>query len=144
MQLNLFVDFVETGWVMKLKVTVDGKVYEVEVEVAPEPTPTLPTFVAQSGTAIAPGLQPAASATEPSPGDAGVDESKVCRSPVAGIAVKSNVRPGELIQPGDLLFVLEAMKMETEITAPSGGKVSEVKINVGDSVKSGQVVLTWA
>jgi pyruvate carboxylase len=45
---------------------------------------------------------------------------------------------------GDLLFVLEAMKMETEITAPVGGKVAEVNVNVGDSVKSGQVVLTWA
>jgi biotin carboxyl carrier protein len=58
--------------------------------------------------------------------------------------VKSNVRPGQVIQPGDLLFVLEAMKMETEITAPIAGKVGEVKVNVGESVKSGQVVLTWA
>jgi biotin carboxyl carrier protein len=49
-----------------------------------------------------------------------------------------------VIQPGDLLFVLEAMKMETEITAPIAGKVGEVKVNVGESVKSGQVVLTWA
>ncbi len=71
------------------------------------------------------------------------DETKVCRSPVSGITVKANVRPGETIQPGDVLFVLEAMKMETEITAPVGGKVAEVKIKVGDGVKSGQVVLTW-
>ena len=58
--------------------------------------------------------------------------------------VKSNVRLGQVIQPGDLLFVLEAMKMETEITAPIAGRVGEVKVNVGESVKSGQVVLTWA
>lgn len=58
--------------------------------------------------------------------------------------VKSNVRAGQVIQPGDLLLVLEAMKMETEITAPIGGKVVEVKVNVGESVKSGQVVSTWA
>ncbi len=128
---------------MKLKVTVDGKVYEVEVEVAPEPTATLPTFVTQSGTASLP-ASPVPSAGQGTAAEGSIDEEKVCRSPVAGIAVKANVRPGETIQPGDLLFVLEAMKMETEITAPVGGKVAEVKVKVGDSVKSGQVVLTWA
>ena len=128
---------------MKLKVTVDGKVYEVEVEVAPEPAPTLPTFMTQSGTASV-SAAPVAPGGDGSTGEVAVDETKVCRSPVSGIAVKANVRPGETIQPGDLLFVLEAMKMETEITAPVGGKVAEVKVKVGDSVKSGQVVLTWA
>jgi len=128
---------------MKLKVTVDGKTYEVEVEVAPEPPPTLPTFVTQSGAATVPAGGSAAPGSEAA-AEADVDEAKVCRSPVSGIAVKANVRPGETIHPGDLLFVLEAMKMETEITAPVGGKVAEVKVKVGDSVKSGQVVLTWA
>jgi methylmalonyl-CoA carboxyltransferase small subunit len=126
---------------MKLMVTVDGKVYEVDVEVAPEPAPTLPTFLAQSGAAVV-AANPSASA--PAAADTAMDEDKVCRSPVAGIAVKSNVRPGQTILPGDLLFVLESMKMETEISAPVGGKVAEVKLRVGDSVKSGQVVLTWA
>ncbi len=126
---------------MKLKVTVDGKVYEVDVEVAPEPAPTLPTFLAQSGAAVVAASPPTSA---PAAADAAVDEDKVCRSPVAGIAVKSNVRPGQTILPGDLLFVLEPMKMETEITAPMGGKVAEVKLSVGDTVKSGQVVLTWA
>ena len=125
---------------MKLKVTVDGKVYEVDVEVAPEPAPTLPTFLAQSGAAVV-AANPAA---VPAATDAAVDEAKVCRSPVAGVVVKSNVRPGQTILLGDLLFVLEAMKMETEITAPVGGRIAEVKLSVGDSVKSGQVVLTWA
>ena len=128
---------------MKLKVTVDGKVYEVEVEVAPEPLQTLPTFLVQSASASMPaGAVPSGAA--PTNGDEAVAEEKVCRSPVSGIMVKSNVRPGQVIQPGDLLFVLEAMKMETEITAPIAGKVGEVRVNVGESVKSGQVVLTWA
>jgi methylmalonyl-CoA carboxyltransferase small subunit len=116
----------------------------VEIEVAPEPPPTLPTFLAQSPTATVPAAVPAGPNGEGSGTDAGVDEAKMCRSPVSGITVKANVRPGEIIQPGDLLFVLEAMKMETEITAPIAGKVAEVKIKVGDSIKSGQVVLTWA
>jgi len=127
---------------MKLKVTVDGKVYEVEVEVAPEAPQTLPTFVVQSGaTAI-----PAAVGAGAAGGDSGAvaDEAKVLRSPISGIVWKSNVRLGQTIEAGDLLFVLEAMKMETEVTAPIGGKVADVKVNQGDSVKSGQVVLVWA
>jgi len=128
---------------MKLKVTVDGKVYEVDVEVAPDPAPVLPTFLVQSASASMPAGVAPGGGTARSNGDEAVDEQKVCRSPVSGIMVKSNVRPGQIIQPGDLLFVLEAMKMETEITSPIGGKVAEVRVNVGESVKSGQVVLSW-
>jgi biotin carboxyl carrier protein len=57
--------------------------------------------------------------------------------------VKCNARNGQTIQTGDILFVLEAMKMETEITAPISCKVASVKVNVGDSVKGGQVMLEW-
>ena len=126
---------------MKLKVTIDGKTYEVDVEVAPEPPPQLPTFSigAAPGSVAAPAAPAAAAA-----GDTVADESKVLRSPISGIVVKSNTRAGQAIQSGDVLFVLEAMKMETEVTAPIAGKVAEVKVNPGDSVKSGQVVLVWA
>lgn len=126
---------------MKLKVTVDGKTYEVDVEVAPEAPPVLPTFTMQASAATISAAPAGAAAT--GNGDGVVNEEKVCRSPVSGIVVKSNVRGGQAILPGDILFVLEAMKMETEITAPQAGKVASVKVNAGDSVKSGQVVLEW-
>lgn len=126
---------------MKLKVTVDGKTYEVEVEVAPEPAPVLPTFTMLSPATII-AAAPAGGAAAGN-GETVANEDKVCRSPVSGIVVKSNVRAGQAILPGDILFVLEAMKMETEITAPQAGKVATVKVNAGDSVKSGQVVLEW-
>jgi methylmalonyl-CoA carboxyltransferase small subunit len=124
---------------VKLKVTVDGKTYEVEVEVAPEPPPVLPMFLTQS----APATIVAAPAVGGVAGEAVADETKVCRSPVSGIVVKSNVRNGQTIETGDILFVLEAMKMETEITAPIAGKVKAIHVNAGNSVKSGQVVLEW-
>ncbi len=126
---------------MKLKVTIDGKTYEVDVEVAPEAPPVLPTFTVQSPATII-AAAPAGAAAGGN-GDGVINEEKVCRSPVSGIVVKSNARPGQSILPGDILFVLEAMKMETEITAPQAGKVASVKVNAGDSVKSGQVVLEW-
>ena len=129
---------------MKLKVTVDGKVYEVEVEVAPEPTPVLPTFIVQSAAAAVPAGGGAQGSCMTGGAEEDLDEAKVCRSPISGIVVKSNVRLGQTIEPGDLLFVLEAMKMETEVTAPVAGKVAKVKVNKGDSVKSGQAVLEWA
>ncbi len=129
---------------MKLKVTVDGKVYEVEVEVAPEAPQALPTFMVQSAAAAIPAAGIVGGTNAGGTLDEAVDEAKVCRSPISGIVVKSNVRLGQTIEAGDLLFVLEAMKMETEVTAPIGGKVADVKVNQGDSVKSGQVVLVWA
>jgi biotin carboxyl carrier protein len=57
------------------------------------------------------------------------------------LSAEANVAAGEMIEKGDLLFVREAMKMEMEITTPIGGKVKEVKVNLSDSAKSGQVVL---
>lgn len=60
----------------------------------------------------------------------------------AGCA-EANVRAGQMIEKGDLLLVREAMKMVTELTMPIGGKVKEVKVNLSDSVKSGQGVLLW-
>jgi methylmalonyl-CoA carboxyltransferase small subunit len=124
---------------MKLKVTVDGKTYEVEVEVAPELPPVLPMFLTQSAPATIVAAPPVGGVA----GEAVADETKVCRSPVSGIVVKSNVRNGQTIETGDILFVLEAMKMETEITAPIAGKVKAIHVNAGNSVKSGQVVLEW-
>ena len=76
-------------------------------------------------------------------GDENVDETKVCRSPVAGVVVKLNVQPGQDIQPNDLMMVLEAMKMETNITAPIAGKVKQVNVAHGDGVKVNQVLVEF-
>ncbi|HET6410860.1 MAG TPA: biotin/lipoyl-containing protein [Anaeromyxobacter sp.] len=50
---------------------------------------------------------------------------------------------GQALQTGDVLVVLEAMKMETNITAPNGGRIAAIKVNPGDSVQSGQVVVEF-
>jgi methylmalonyl-CoA carboxyltransferase small subunit len=57
--------------------------------------------------------------------------------------VKAAAQPGQQIQVGDTLLVLEAMKMETNITAPIAGKVAKVNVNVGDSVQGGQVLVEF-
>lgn len=132
---------------MKLKITVDGNVYEVEVEVS-EPDPPHPSYVPPmvpvthlpaTGTAA-----PATTATAPpSTGATVVDESKVCRSPIAGVVARVSAQVGQTIQVNDVLVVLEAMKMETVITAPVAGKVARVHAVVGNAVQSGQVLVEF-
>jgi methylmalonyl-CoA carboxyltransferase small subunit len=76
-------------------------------------------------------------------GEAVADESKVCRSPIAGVVVRINAQPGQQIQTNDPLIVLEAMKMETNITSPVTGKVKQIKTAVGDAVQTGQVLVEF-
>lgn len=59
------------------------------------------------------------------------------------LSAETNVRAGEMIEEGGLLFVWEAMERKTENTTPIGGKVKDVTVNLSDSAKSGQVVLLW-
>lgn len=129
---------------MKLKITVDNKTYEVDVEAAePELAPSVPPRYTVQPTSVhvpakAPPPVPAA-ATDSGP----VDEGKVCRSPISGVVVKIATQPGQTIKNGDVLLVLEAMKMETNITAPVDGKIAKINVNNGDSVKHGQIVVEF-
>jgi methylmalonyl-CoA carboxyltransferase small subunit len=128
---------------VKLKVTIDGKTYEVDVEAAePETAVQAPR---QFAVQPAPVRVPAAPTPTPPPVEQGapVDEKKVCRSPVSGIVVRVAAQVGQTLQTGDVLIVLEAMKMETNITAPNAGKIAALKVNQGDSVQSGQVVVEF-
>lgn len=127
---------------MKLKITIDGKTYEVDVEVAAhEPAAAaLPSYMLQSAAAHVPAGPPPAQAQ---PEETPADEAKVCRSPITGLVVRVPSRVGQKMQPGDVLLVLEAMKMETNITAPVAGKIASLRVGVGDAVKSGQIVVEF-
>lgn len=129
---------------MKLKLTIDGKLYEVEVEV-PEPETPHPGWVAPIGQARVPASPPPApSAPRAAAGATPVaDESKVCRSPFAGTVSRVAAQVGQAIQVNDVLLVLEAMKMETVITAPKSGKISKVNAQAGDAVTQGQVLVEF-
>ena len=106
---------------MKLKITVDGKTYEVDVDAA-EPEQPHVGYVPPGGhsaraTKVPATAPPKSAATRPA-----ADESKVCRSPIAGIVVRVSAQVGQQIQANDVLIVLEAMKMETVVTAPTAAK----------------------
>ena len=63
-------------------------------------------------------------------------------APLAGNVFTINVKVGQIINEGDTVLVLEAMKMETDIRASEAGIVSEIKVETGDAVKVGDVLLT--
>ncbi|HEY9033116.1 MAG TPA: biotin/lipoyl-containing protein, partial [Pseudomonadales bacterium] len=65
-------------------------------------------------------------------------------APLAGNIFKVHVKPGEQIQQGDVIVILEAMKMETEIRAPKAGLVQDVYVKEGDSVTVGEALITIA
>ena len=127
---------------MKLKITIDETVYEVEVDVLEDS----PAPVAAGGYAAAAARAGSAGAVKPPPAapkasGEHLDEAKVARSPVHGMVVKVAVRTGQAIQAGDTLMVLEAMKMESAVAAPAQGTVKEVRVKAGDKVETGQVLV---
>ncbi len=129
---------------MKLKVTIDGKTYEVDVDAQDDDSSRslggyIPPFAPPSTVTVP--SAPVAAPKAPAPAGGNVDESKVCRSPIAGIVIKVNVQVGQQLQVNDLLMVLEAMKMETNVTAPDAGKVKSVDVQPGDAVQVGQILV---
>ena len=127
---------------MKLKITVDGKLYEVDVEVS-EPERAKPGFVPPIGHVQVPAAPVAPPPAAKAGSEAVADESKVCRSPFAGTVSRVESQVGRSIQPNDVLIVLEAMKMETVITAPNAGKVAKIHVAAGDAVTQGQVLIEF-
>lgn len=112
-------------------VTVAGKEYVVQVEEGGDISKVVAAGAAQINTAAAaPAPVASSGAGEP-----------VC-APLAGNIFKVLVAEGQAIQDGDVLIILEAMKMETEIRAHQAGIVGGIRAKVGDSVSVGDVLLT--
>lgn len=131
---------------MKLKITLEDRTFEVEVEVAEADHSALPPAYPVGSALLSGQVAPLAAtpALAAAPGGAGApveNEDKVCRSPVTGIVVKVVAQPGQALQPGDSLLVLEAMKMETHVCAPVAGKVKAIRIKEGANVQAGDVVV---
>lgn len=119
---------------MKLKVTINGTPYDVEVEVEEEPIPTLGAVLLRSTSAY--GVTPTA-AKAPAASSTGL------KAPISGTVVNILVEAGSEVKAGDTVVVLEAMKMETEITAPQDGKIAAVNVEVGEAVSGGQTLIEW-
>jgi methylmalonyl-CoA carboxyltransferase small subunit len=120
---------------MKLQIAIDDQHYEVEVEIAEDDTVARPTY--HPPVSASTRLGPAYQKSSPS------SSANVCHSPIAGLVIRVNVQPGQTIQPNDLLLVLEAMKMETNVVAAAGGRIKAIKVGPGDAVQLNQVLVEF-
>ena len=109
-------------------VNVNGNVYEITLEVIDKADIKAPSAPAAPAAAPAPVAAPAGAQT--------------IKAPMPGTILKVNVSNGQAVKKGDVLMVLEAMKMENEILAPNDGTVSSVGVSQGASVESGTVLCT--
>jgi len=128
---------------MKYKITLNGRTYEVEVEAGKamlldEYEAIVPS--APAAPAAAPAAVPAAPAAAPAaPAVTGAGEA--VNAPMPGTILKVNVTQGQAVKEGDVLCVLEAMKMENEIMAPKAGTVTQVVVSKGSSVSTGDALV---
>jgi biotin carboxyl carrier protein len=131
---------------MKLKITVHGVAYEVDVEVLdpgdgfaprarPLPVPPPPPIGSAAN------LPLATSTSRETTRTATDDALHVVASPIAGVVTEVRCRPGDTLAQGDVLLIIEAMKMNNSITAPATARVKAVVVAAGDSVREGQTLV---
>lgn len=134
---------------MKYKVTLNNRTYEVEVEEGKAMlideyeayAPAAPAPVAAAPVAAAPAAAPAAPAA---PAGAALASGEVVKSPMPGNILKINVSQGQKVNEGDVLIVLEAMKMENEIVATKSGTVAQIVTAKGAVVETGAPLVVIA
>ncbi len=128
---------------MKYKVTLNGRTYEVEVESGSAMLLDEYAAVAPAAPA-APAAAPAVSAPAAAAAPAVTGAGDAVKAPMPGVIVKVAVQQGQAVKAGQVLVVLEAMKMENEIVAPRAGTVTQIVAGKGASVESGAPLVMLA
>ena len=132
---------------MKYKVTLNNRTYEVEVEAGEAMlvdeyeayAPAAPAPVAAAALAAAP-----AAAAPAAPAGAALAAGEVIKSPMPGNILKINVSNGQKVNEGDVLLILEAMKMENEVVATKAGTVAQIVVAKGAVVETGAPLVVIA
>lgn len=120
----------------KFKITIEGESYEVEVEEIEEVKPKAPTSTAKAPPVTpeappAPKTPPAPITKPPVPKVA----EEVVTSPMPGTVISIKVKVGDLVKAGDVLLILESMKIQNEIPAPREGRITEIHVSEGKYVR---------
>jgi biotin carboxyl carrier protein len=120
---------------LKLRIAINGRNYDVEVEDVADPAGL------EHSVATLPPVQSTVLPTAAVGASSDFDESKVVRSPLAGVVTQLRVKPGEKVHANQLLLLLEAMKMEIKIAALAAGTVKSFEVAPGDAVRPNQVLV---
>ena len=124
----------------KYKVTVNGTAYEVELEVIDKADVKAAPAAAQAPKAeAAPVAAPAPAAKAPV-----AEGGESITSPMPGTVLDIKVKNGDTVKKGDVVIILEAMKMENEIMAPCDGVVASLNVTKGESVDTGATICVIA
>lgn len=115
-------------------ITVNGNVYDVTVEENGAGSVSAPVAVPKAAPAVK--AEPKAAAPSGAMGSVKVE------APMPGKILKTVASAGQAVKKGEVLIILEAMKMENEIVAPQDGTVASINVAVGDSVEAGAVLAT--
>ena len=134
---------------MKYKVTLNNRTYEVEVEqgqamLVDEYEAYAPAAPAPAAPVAAAPAAAAAAAAPAAPAGAALAAGEVVKSPMPGNILKINVSQGQKVSEGDVLIVLEAMKMENEIVATKSGTVAQIVTAKGAVVETGAPLVVIA
>ena len=125
----------------KYTITVNGTAYEVEVEDMGGAVATAPKAAAPKAAPV-PAAAPAPKAAAPAPAAKPVAAgSATISAPMPGKVLEVKVKAGDAVKSGDVLMILEAMKMQNEIMAPADGTISDVRISAGQTVGTGDVMI---
>ncbi len=128
---------------MKLRINIDGKQYEADIEVLEDERAATKRAGPTRSTRQRASIKGPRSLPEMA-ANAQQGDEKLCTSPILGIVVKILVSAGQSVTKGDPLLVLEAMKMESNVKAPSSGVVKSILVAAGDNVKKGQALVEFA
>lgn len=136
---------------MKYKVTLNGKTYEVEVEVGKvvlldeyEACAPAPAAAPAATAAPAAPAAPAALAAAPAPAPVALSDGEPVNAPMPGNILRIDVKEGDKVKAGQTLLILEAMKMENEIAAPKDGTVVQIATSKGAVVETGTPLIVLA
>ncbi|MDX9957198.1 MAG: biotin/lipoyl-containing protein [Spirochaetia bacterium] len=122
----------------KYRVTVNGQTYDVGVEELGSSNVSAPAPAAVASATAAPA--PAA-VSAPAPAAGGASGAGTVKAPMPGTVLGVKVSAGQLVKRGDVLLILEAMKMENEICAQGDGTVTQVRVQAGTTVNTGDPMI---